>query len=228
MLNVRTRKHAAFTLIELLVVISIIALLIAILLPALQSARQAAGRTVCLSNLRQSNLALQNLANDHNGWVNGIDAPTMPDGGAYIPLGWEYLIEPYFSKAKALQFYNTYLVSIGEPPLCPDLQGEYHYTFGGNTHFVGYYYAPMKKLTDANHTSDIFLVAEGQITFISTPGYFDSVQLAGRHFGVGLNFTYVDGHGDFLTPTQWNNWSYNNYNWYPESAYGWGYDHFAE
>jgi prepilin-type N-terminal cleavage/methylation domain-containing protein len=65
-----------FTLIELLVVIAITALLMSILFPALQEARQAAKRTLCTSNCRQTGIALHLYAESSGGRVIPMTSPS--------------------------------------------------------------------------------------------------------------------------------------------------------
>jgi prepilin-type N-terminal cleavage/methylation domain-containing protein/prepilin-type processing-associated H-X9-DG protein len=72
------RLRAAFTLVELLVVIAIIAILAALLLPVVAKTKEQGKSAACLSNLRQTGLALQLYVQDHENRL-----PVMYDA----PLG---------------------------------------------------------------------------------------------------------------------------------------------
>ncbi len=68
-------RRVGFTLIELLVVIAIIGILAAMVFPVFARAREAARRSVCLSNLKQLSLAMLMYADDNDGGYVAADSP---------------------------------------------------------------------------------------------------------------------------------------------------------
>lgn len=69
-----------FTLVELLVVVGVVALLLSVLLPTLSRSREAAGRTACLSNLRQLYQILAMYAGENRQFVPVGYREGVPEG----------------------------------------------------------------------------------------------------------------------------------------------------
>ena len=101
------KRKRGFTLIELLVVIAIIAVLIALLLPAVQQAREAARRTQCKNNLKQTDLALHNYHDTFNQFPSafGNQSVNSTGGERWGHSQWVSLL-PYFDQAPLFNQWN--------------------------------------------------------------------------------------------------------------------------
>jgi prepilin-type N-terminal cleavage/methylation domain-containing protein/prepilin-type processing-associated H-X9-DG protein len=96
-------RRAGFSLVELLTVIAIIGLLIQMLLPAIQSAREAARNTACISNVGQLNkaaLAFESAQHyfPSSGWGRNWTGDPDRGVGKNQPGGWCYQLLPYIEQ----------------------------------------------------------------------------------------------------------------------------------
>ena len=129
----RPIREIGFTLIELLVVIAIIAILSAMLLPALSSAKRRAQTIACVSNLKQSALAIQMYANDNQdllpapyglgasqlAWQVGPYSGTTWGGGAgSFQLG--VYIQDYLAKGAVIEISGRSEIKVFNCPAWPD------------------------------------------------------------------------------------------------------------
>lgn len=104
------RRHG-FSLVELIVVIAIVAALLGLVLPAVQTAREAARRSGCSSNLRQLGLAV--LAHESAqrrlpaGFVSDpARQPRDPSTGDRPPgTGWGMLVAPFLEETSVATHY---------------------------------------------------------------------------------------------------------------------------
>ena len=108
------RGNDGFTLVELLVVIAIIAILIALLLPAVQAVREAARRSSCLNNLKQTGLAFHHYHGVHGLFPPGYLAslvvetdPAQDEIGSGI--AWGTLLLPYLEQSAMYEAMNLQL-----------------------------------------------------------------------------------------------------------------------
>jgi prepilin-type N-terminal cleavage/methylation domain-containing protein/prepilin-type processing-associated H-X9-DG protein len=145
----------AFTLVELLAVISIVAILAALLLPTLAAAKDKARKIACLSNLRQTSIAIAGYAPENDGRIPyGPKAPPFsnpadfyPSTGAPTslislqngaPVGLGLLLDFYLADQPKSLFCpgcdqpldaDAQLARVGQY----QAQSSYYYRHGGNT-----------------------------------------------------------------------------------------------
>ncbi len=195
------RKHfnKGFTLIELLVVIAIIAILAAILFPVFARAREKARQTQCLSNVKETMLAVNMYAQDYDETLPRLNTDVgssgyeLPNGSTYNGqyMLWHTILYPY---TKNYQIWS-----------CPSDSSGYNggYT-GGGSYGLNTYNDDLA-LAQINYPSESMFFADsdggdayaidGDDADAEPVG--DGHEIPGRHNG-GANIGFIDGHAKWM------------------------------
>lgn len=218
----------SFTLIELLVVIAIIAILAALLMPGLKSARAAAKRIQCASNLRQFHTAIMLYANDNDSRIPMSYTENTPDGSGVICFSllnttkYMTLAQQSYGACPANTFYRYSQFPLGRPLA----------VWGSNYAYARYLYTnasgtPLGTQPDPGGTPLSVLVpperkalladsrymaewgASARCNYSMYPSAVDTVSVGFFYHPGGANFVFVDGHVELVPPEKYDQrWMY--------------------
>lgn len=217
--------RSGFSLIELLVVIGIIAILTAILLPVFLSVRASSQGTQCVSNQRQLGVALLQYTQDNDGrfprgTADGGDVP----GRQTPPKNWDNLIFPYLKNRDVFHCPTCSVPGVISSPQPVNWPEHFSYGYGMNSRLQeDTETAPGIFLSQVPFPATT--VAFGEFSYRANTGggyeypltmtqpdlETDATRAEGtrflggagalRHRG-GSNYTFVDGHTKWYTPSQ--------------------------
>ena len=202
-------KRCGFTLIELLVVIAIIAILAAILFPVFLSARAAAHRIACLSNLEQLARAIQTYANDYACRLPDWSQQNVPVVGW---ITWDTIIYKYVKNK------NIYTCPLNNRSIAtyPQPKGVLMRSYTMPLNISG------QLVEQAPRTSKTVLLFEKGSWPLGHPfdagaQWFDQTYGYGRDkifwHGKGKNFAFCDGHAAWFS--------------YPSGPFAYNYPNFT-
>jgi prepilin-type N-terminal cleavage/methylation domain-containing protein/prepilin-type processing-associated H-X9-DG protein len=188
----RGRDRAGFTLVELLVVVGLLALLTGLLLPVFATAREAARRATCLSNLRQ-------LAQAHRLYVDDYD-DLLPGwyffGGTGGNVYWPEFLHPYYRDSRILDQGFVPASERGASLWRADYALCAWGPYGHGTRSSPYYrYATSMPLAQVRRPGETLLFADG-----TTAGTVTTIETA--HGSGVLNGAFVDGHARRVTDAE--------------------------
>ena len=210
-------RRRGFTMVELMFAVGLLVLLMAILFPALGTAREAARRTSCISNLRQLTQAYLAYAADNDRFLPANT--TMGDWVMPGPTRDALMSGKLFPYVKDDRVYR-----------CPKEEGERLRSYSINDYLNGDWMAipsHAHRLMDVQNSATTFAFIEefdprtynvGGFTVMPYPGtyWFDHPAI---FHGRGSGLSFVDGHCEYWTWSDRRTWTFGG-NYDPVEAPG--------